>query len=356
MTKVEKEYAALRGITAKLNFDPSGRPGAAAVRAQQDELRMRCKDYAERACVRLWGCVRLQFLDNRLVRRTFHRERRDVEYWRNNRHTERQRRVDDFLDLIELRKRDIAEGSPRELFSVAITHPVYRIIAIEIMLNRITRLGMGWYVRATEDYTFEYRGRFRNKKVFGRNVEFRRINPGTGEKECRLVKLPSWRGNWLAAAVVQADLAPESPQAPLKIRLHPAYDARLIDEKRGYKIYSRTLAGAHVDYCIVSPMGVTYHDVDRSRLIAGLREKTRTAFSRLRLPGGGIDWKLCKKLGFCDAGIKSFCDAFGFDVKGVYSPEQIYSAVKRHADRAAPFLYELRALASAVGIKVPELQ
>jgi len=145
---------------------------------------------------------------------------------------------------------------------------------------------------------------------------------------------------------------PKKPNAPLRIRLNEAYDAKLVDTKRGYKIYSRTLLGQHHDWVIESPLGMTYHDVDRVNLIKGLHKKIRNQSRKI---SGAIDWDKCRSLGFCKEGIRQFCADFGFDIKSAYTPLEIHTRVKQNAQKAVPYLRELKILADAVGYNAPEL-
>ncbi len=181
--------------------------------------------------------------------------------------------------------------------------------------------------------------------VLGRYVTFsRKCGRGVMTKT---VMLSSWSGNYLENAIVEAGLAPKKSKFPLTIRLHKAFDANLIRSVRGYKIYERTLLNVAVDYVIVSPMGVTYHDDKKSNLIKGLFNKIRATTKNIKFSSEKIAWDDCKRLGFCNSGIKSFCSDFGLDIKHHYTPLQIEAAVRKKPNLAQPYLYELKILASA---------
>jgi len=163
--------------------------------------------------------------------------------------------------------------------------------------------------------------------------------------------LKSWSGNFVEAAIVAEGLAPKKAHTPLSVRLSKAYDAALIAEKRGYKIYRRTLLGKAFDWVIVSPLGMTYHDADRSKLVQGLHEKIRHQTRKLK---GLIDWTACKKLGFCDSGIREFCSIFGLSPKESYTPQEVEAAVRQKPECAAPFVAELCTLSKSIGYNVAE--
>ena len=122
-------------------------------------------------------------------------------------------------------------------------------------------------------------------------------------------------------------------------------------EKRGYKFYQRTLLGKPVDYVVISPFGMTYHDSNKSNLLSGLRTKTRAQAAKM--PDNQlINWSVCKKLGFCNEGITAFCDDFGLSAKKTYHAKEIERAVRSKIDLVAPYLAELKTLANAVNYPV----
>ena len=174
-------------------------------------------------------------------------------------------------------------------------------------------------------------------RPYGRGVQIKRYY------------LNSWAGDFVARAVDSLGLSPKKPNYNLKIRLNKAYDAKIIDRKRGYTIYSRTLLGEHYDYVIQSPLGMIYHDDARANLIKGLHKKIRSRSRKLK---GAVDWVMCKKLGFCDEGIRAFCDQFNFDTSASYLPQEIEREVRKNPGLARPFIGELKTLASALNYQI----
>ncbi|QIR16666.1 hypothetical protein [Shewanella aestuarii] len=230
-------------------------------------------------------------------------------------------------------------------------HNYGRLTAEEIKLNT-------WTVKTHQDidedrncYSKGWHRKYGPKyTVIGRYVTFsRKCGRGVTSKR---VYVNSWSGNYLENAVVEAGLEPKNSTLPLTIRLHKAFDAKLIRTVRGFKIYERTLLKAPVDYVIVSPMGVTYHDDKKANLLKGLFKKIRASANGVKFAAEKVSWKDCKKLGFCDAGIKSFCDDFGLSIKNAYTPRQIEEAVRKCPSLASPYINELRVLANAYNYSV----
>lgn len=218
-------------------------------------------------------------------------------------------------------------------------------------LNSSINLGV-WTIQAAEN------GAWNNNKyskswhrshggvweVEGRTITISRPW-GRGEIK-KTVELESWQGDFLAKAIIEAGLQPKSYNAPKSVRLNDAYDAKHIETKRGYKIYSRTLLGAHVGYVIVSPNGVTFHHESRKELVRGLSNKiqarVQASFSK------EINWKLVRELGFCKEGIREFLSITGLKEEKSYSPREVHTAIKNVGYQAVShFSSELNTLAKA---------
>lgn len=344
-TPALREYAKARamGIAAALSFDPKGRPGATEIREDQARLRAKKASMHNRVLENLAPktpyCPQIP---RSLDRASAYARRRGV----------REAPVRMFLAEIDARKADMAEGSPRELFGMTMTSP--------LALYGIHPLGSGWFYRQIEDTDADYHAYSKawhrqygpKITVTRRAVTFRRMDTETRQPDVRTVELAGWRGDWLAKSIVEANLAPKKSSAPVAVRLHSAYDAELVENRHGYRFYRRTLLGNQIDWCVVSPMGTTFHAKDRKSLLSGLHAKIRA--QKLKLSGRVIDWKKCRSLGFCEVGIRSFCDAFGLNPNGAYYPEELESLVRANLADARPFMAELRTLAAAVGLAVPE--
>lgn len=334
------EYQSLSSIAAKLKFNGDGRPGVSQIRDDQQRIKTKRRELKSRVSAQLTVG---QFPDLRIRARNPSRE-------------QRHRAVNNFLRQHAWFRADIDAGSPGQLFNTC-WGDTFSSWALP---RNVHALGNGWFYKQIQDEdkswsTYSkgwHRAHGPKISISNRCVYFRRIG-ADGKPECRTAHLDAWRGDWLATAVYSVGLAPEKSNIPLSIRLNKSYDAQLVAEKHGYKIYSRTLVGAHIDYVMRSPLGMTYHDADRSKLVSGLHAKIR-AGARSYFTCDMIDWSLCKKLGFCDTGIKSFCADFGFDPHGKYNAATIYQTVKAHAERATPYLSELRTLAKSINFNVPE--
>lgn len=167
-----------------------------------------------------------------------------------------------------------------------------------------------------------------------------------GKLHIATIKFGAWRGNILLAAIKtsEAFAAPKS-SIPMSIRLDKFYDAKKIGNKMGVEIFERTLLGAVADYCAVTG-GHTYHAESPRAAVRGLHKKMQAAAKKHNEP---ITWALGKKLGFCEAGMVAFCEAFGLDTSGSLSPVTLEGIIKSDLSKARRFENELRTLAKSLG-------
>jgi len=205
----------------------------------------------------------------------------------------------------------------------------------------------------TEDWAFYSKAWHRShgpkKTVTGRVLTFSRKH-GRGRIN-KSIEIKSYSGDFLANSINSLGLNKKPSKIALKIRLNKAYDAKLIKKTRGYKIYERTLLSQVVDYAVESPSGVVFHADKICDLIPGVHKKMR---SKARKLAGVVDYKKCKKLGFCDAGIHEFCAVFGLDLAGNYTLAELEKIIRNDIEKAAPFLSELKILAAAFNYDVVE--
>ena len=167
-------------------------------------------------------------------------------------------------------------------------------------------------------------------------------------KIASVINFDGWNGNVLLRAIKESWLFTEpNTKTPLSVRLDKFYDAKLTRTIGNIKIYERTLLESHIDYCAVLN-GITFHAKTEREAVRGVHAKIKVAFKKRNSP---INLKLCKELGFCDAGIKEFCNVFDINIKGDYSPGEIESMIKANPDKAAPFESELRTVAKTLSYK-----
>jgi len=214
-----------------------------------------------------------------------------------------------------------------------------------------------WTITTLQDVTADrecYSKGWHNKfgpkySVENRQIELKRKYGRGYQRLC--VDLNSWAGDYVVKAVNELNLGPKKSKIKLKVRLNKAFDAKLTKELRGYKFYQRTLLGEIYDYVIESPEGVLYHDDNYNNLITVLRIKVSQMRSKLPKFSSRtlINLKLCKQLGFCNAGVAEFCSQFNLDLSSSYYFYEIITKVQQNKKEALPFISELNMLSTSVG-------
>lgn len=165
-----------------------------------------------------------------------------------------------------------------------------------------------------------------------------------GEKP-RVHPVESFRGNYLLDALIALGIV-KSHKGQMELRLHPAYELTEVEAGvEGVKAYARTLAGEVVDYAVKRGK-TTYHADTLEAALAGLQRKIERA--TLKAEGKVITYGLCRDLGFCDAGIRAFARAYGLDLNGEYTADEIAEKVRKAPQRATAFVRELLTLARAL--------
>jgi hypothetical protein len=181
--------------------------------------------------------------------------------------------------------------------------------------------------------------------VSDRKVRFDNVKT----QETKTLNLSGWRGNWILNSMLEGIL--EKKAGLMNIRLHGAFDVTLVRSIGSVKIYERTLCGDHEDFCAVALSGTTYHSDSMISAVRGLREKILATGRAKR--ADLITWKLCKSLGFCSEGLNNFIRDFNLEHDN-YLPLELEKIVRTNIERAAPYISELKTLARAVGLNVPE--
>lgn len=220
-----------------------------------------------------------------------------------------------------------------------------------------TRLGE-WYVRAAEDVAYDrhrysktWHARYGAVKVVeNRRVLISRVLPD-GTLDQRAVPVRAWQGNYILAALVAAGVC-KGHKGQMNVRLHSAYDIELVRKARHLTIFRRVLLGEEQDYCAVWH-GLTHHARTAAEAVRGLRKAMRAVIER-QSHGRFVDLALCRSLGFCDIGVRTFCAEFDLDPRGRYRPDEIERAIVGHGiARAQPYREELSRLAQAVDFDMP---
>lgn len=158
-----------------------------------------------------------------------------------------------------------------------------------------------------------------------RTIESRDINFYKNGKLESSVSVNSFAGNYLINAIISKfNLQKIKVSKELKkVQLIDEAEVVLIRQILSTKIYERRLAGVHLDYCVVHK-NETFHAQTVEKTIAGLQNKIKAEkyFEREM-----ISKEDGFKLGFCESGMKSFCEDNNVDFEGQYSRKDLRNIV-----------------------------
>ena len=93
----------------------------------------------------------------------------------------------------------------------------------------------------------------------------------------------------------------------------------------GFRTFQRLFAGTLYDYCVLRN-GITYHGPSIERCVTGWKKKKALSKTGAKI----INMKTCMNLGFCSAGVRSFCDSNGIDRHKDYTVEELKKIVREN--------------------------
>lgn len=99
-------------------------------------------------------------------------------------------------------------------------------------------------------------------------------------------------------------------------------------DNSSFRSFKRLFAGVHYDYCVLRG-GITYHGTTLNQCYAGWKKKKAIADRAREADGKKIDMKYCRRLGFCESGVKGFCAVNGLDSSGEYTIAELKRIVKK---------------------------
>ena len=93
----------------------------------------------------------------------------------------------------------------------------------------------------------------------------------------------------------------------------------------GYQLFQRYIGKVPWDYAILeTKTGENYHAYDMERLIPGLRTKMQ---ARIEHENEAITKKTAFRLGFCQSGVRAFCEHNDLDMDGSYTRQELRNVV-----------------------------
>lgn len=193
--------------------------------------------------------------------------------------------------------------------------------------HNYTRIG-DYYIKTSikieEDsdyYSKSWHSRYGSKKT----KSDRTIHVLKNGKEVHTIGLKSFGGNWLINSLVKVlKIKKVKVHSSLrKVQLNDYFCVDKIEQKLNVSIYKRTLSGEFIDYCIVKGND-TFHADSIAECFSGLKRKIK---ERRMFDGQIITAADAYDLGFCQAGVQSFCNDNNLDINGTYARKELRNIV-----------------------------
>lgn len=173
------------------------------------------------------------------------------------------------------------------------------------------------------------------KTVVNRRVTF--YKKGMAPKT---IYLDNFRGDFILKAYKEAFKIRKTHYKDTKkkrIQLDAHFKVKKIKELCGIEIYTRIINNCVYDY-VAYYNKTTYHAFTKKEAITGLKNKVNKKY---KTDKELLDYKEAKKYGFCDAGIKSFCETNGLNCDSSYTRAELKKKVAENKEKNKPFIAEL---------------
>ncbi len=157
----------------------------------------------------------------------------------------------------------------------------------------------------------------------------------------KTIYIDSFRGDYILKAYIEAFKVRKIHYKDTKkkrLQLDPHFKIRKIKEVCGVELYARLLNNFTYDY-VAYYKNTTFHAFTKKEAIAGLKNKINKKF---KTDKEILTYKDGKKLGFCDTGIRSFCEVNGLDCNGSYTRAELKKIVAENREANKPFVAELK--------------
>lgn len=188
-----------------------------------------------------------------------------------------------------------------------------------------------------------------------RAVKFITFDHKSATKEIKVFPLDTFAGQFMERALADFfNVGKVKVSKELKpIQLNPIFSVQFIRSIGGVSVYSRSIGSILWDYCVVAN-GVNFHAATIEKAINGLREKAEKASKaeaqRIEEEGRFLNYNIARKdYGFCDTGIRNFCNLNGLEIDSQYTIREIRKAVVSHrSENCARFSSELKTIGIAL--------
>lgn len=198
----------------------------------------------------------------------------------------------------------------------------------------------------SENHDWEYYAKSygRPKSTYSdRAVIFQTIGKLGKVEEIFRFELASFAGNFMEKAIV-AFFKVEKVKCAKELKHVQLADYFSLNETNrinGYRLFERKIGDVVWDYAILdTKTGTTYHANSQDQLVAGLRAKIQ---AKLDVEFETITKETGYGLGFCETGMRQFCEDNNVDFEGAYSRKELRNiAIQKREVNCKKYKSELK--------------
>ena len=238
--------------------------------------------------------------------------------------------------------------------TVKYTYGVWSSNPRDFKISESTIAKIDWTTESDWEYYSNSYGKPKN--IYSdRCVKFRTFDRKTATYTYRTFELETFAGQFMEKALAWfMGIEKVKVSKELKsVQLNPIFSVSFIRSIGGVSVYSRSIGTILWDYCVVAN-GVNFHAATIEKAIIGLREKiektAKLEAQRIEDEGRVLNYEIArKKYGFCDTGIRNFCNLNGLEIESQYTIREIRKAVVSHrSENCTRFSSELKTIGIAL--------
>lgn len=145
-------------------------------------------------------------------------------------------------------------------------------------------------------------------------------------------KLKAYRGNFVLNAIEERfgrveKITYNADALPFirPLQLNPKMEVVEVAKNNGLRIFKRLFSGVHYDYCALRD-DITYHGSSIEQCIKGWKKKKALSKTGATV----LNMKAARALGFCQTGIRQFCNTNNIDSHDDYTIEELRVIVNKN--------------------------
>lgn len=184
------------------------------------------------------------------------------------------------------------------------------------------------------DWDFYAKSYNRPKSTYdNRRIEFKTIGKFGNKEIIFTYLLDSFAGNFIEKAIAafyKIDKIKVSKELK-SLQLQDYFSLTELKAINGYRLFNRRIGNVSWDFAILdTKTGMNFHSFNLENLVPGLRNKITAKFD---IENTEINKQTGYSLGFCETGMRSFCNDNNVDFEGTYTRKELRNIVTKNREQ-----------------------